>query len=151
MLYRDTPKKPPTRLLHAPGISTRGDAEKRPQSIGDHQASDGVQRADLFTVALLGIARCGKTRSAGPLLRDDAAGQQQQRDDEQGAAHAGTFAVTSISGRPFGCGHTGSVTRCHAMSGRSTSQVSPPSVALSIAGHASAATAPRARQLLTTD
>jgi hypothetical protein len=29
--------------------------------------------------------------SARPLLRDDAAGEQQHRDDEQGAAHAAAF------------------------------------------------------------
>ena len=88
MLYRDTPKKSRAAVRSHRPVSTRGDAEKRPQSIGDRQASDGVQRADLFTVALLGIARCGKTGSAGPLLRDDAAGKQQHRNDEQGAAHA---------------------------------------------------------------
>ena len=93
MCYRDTPKKNRTAVQSRRPVSTRGDAEKRPQSIGDRQASDGVQRADLFTVALLGIARCGKTRSTGPLLRDDAAGQQQQRDDEQGAGHAGRSVV----------------------------------------------------------
>ena len=78
--------------LSRPGRSTHEREENRVQSIGDHQASDGVQRADLFTVALLGIARCGKTRSTGPLLRHDASGQQQQRDDEQGAFHAAALA-----------------------------------------------------------
>jgi hypothetical protein len=82
MCYEHTPKSSPS-AAHA---SARAKAGFEPAR------RFGVQRADLFTVALLGIARCGKTGSAGPLLRHDAAGQQQHCDDEQGAGHAEAFA-----------------------------------------------------------
>jgi len=91
--HQQQPKKEPDAVQSRTGQSTIEREENHAHRIGRRQAGDGVQRADLFTVALLGIARCGKTSSAGPLLRHDAAGQQQQRDDEQGAAHAGRSVV----------------------------------------------------------
>ena len=97
--YEHAQKKRPDAANSRAGRSTRAHAERRAPRIGRDQTCDGVQRADLFTVALLGIARCGKTRSAGPLLRDDAAGKQQHRNDEQGAAHAEAFAASLSANR----------------------------------------------------
>jgi len=53
------------------------------------------------------------------------------------ASHTSAGAATSMQGRPCGCGHAGSGTRCQRTSGRNCSTVTRPSVARSMAGQRS--------------